>query len=87
MPGLAPDKSDTINPFIVGAILSFQFCIWEHKLKKNVPSFHTIFTELLALYAATCRHNTDIRESGSVNNYELCRTIFGGRQGPPDGEE
>jgi hypothetical protein len=80
-------KSDTLNPFIIGAILSFQFCIWEHKLRKNVPSFHTIFTEFLNMFTATCKHNSEIRESGSVINYELCRTIFGGRRGPPDGEE
>jgi hypothetical protein len=79
--------NDVLNPFGVGAILSFQFCIWENKLRKNVPSFHTLYTEFLALFISTCKHNPDIRLSGTVINYELCRTIFGARRGIPDGEE
>jgi hypothetical protein len=31
--------------FIMIAILSFQFCIWECKLRKKSPSFNTIYTE------------------------------------------
>jgi len=96
--GLLPDNelkklwflgiyNDTIIPFIVGAMLSFQFCIWEHKLRKNVPSFHTLYNEFLSSFIDTCRHNNDVRLSGTVINYELCRTIFGARRGLPDGEE
>jgi hypothetical protein len=96
--GLLPDNeqkklwflgiyNDTIVPFIVGAVLSFQFCIWENKLRKNVPSFHTLYTEFLSLFIDICKHNSDIRLSGTVINFELCRTIFGARRGLPDGEE
>jgi hypothetical protein len=80
-------KNDAIIPFITAAILTFQYCIWENKLKKTVPSFHTTYTEFLSLFTATCKHNTDIRASGSEINYELCRYIFGIHRRDPDGEE
>ncbi len=78
---------DTIFDFIVAAFLTFQFCIWEHKLRKNVPSFHTLYTEFLEVFRNTCMHNQQIRLSGTELNYELCRNIFGGRRRIPDGED
>jgi hypothetical protein len=78
---------NAIFDFIVAAFLTFQFCIWEHKLRKNVPSYHTLYTEFLEMFRNTCMHNQQIRLSGTELNYELCRNIFGGRRRIPDGEE
>ncbi len=78
---------DSLSNFFSAAFLSFQFCIWEHKLRKNVPSFHTLYTEFLDNFRNTCMHNQQIRLSGTELNYELCRNIFGRRRRDPDGEE
>ncbi len=61
---------------IFAAVISFQFCIWDHKLRKNVPFFHTLFAEFISLFWETCRLKSVILESGSVLNFELCRIIF-----------
>jgi len=76
--------NESFNDFITPAFLSFQFCVWEQKLRKNVPSFHSIYTEFLELFRNTCLHNQQIRLSGSELNYVLCRNIFGPRRGVQD---
>jgi hypothetical protein len=79
---------DSIIPFVTSAIMTFQYCIWESKLRKKSPSFYTVYTEFLDNFKKTCVHNSDIRLSGSKINYTLCRIIFGGGggQGVHDGE-
>jgi hypothetical protein len=78
--------SNSVCPFITAACLTFQYCIWECKLKKKSPSFNTLFAEFLFLFKETTAHNSSIRDSGSVLNYELCRIIFGGGRRIQDGE-
>jgi hypothetical protein len=76
--------NESITDFIVAAFMSFQYCIWEQKLRKNVPSFNTIYTEFLELFRSTCSHSQQIRLSGSELNYALCRNVFGPRRGVHD---
>jgi hypothetical protein len=79
---------DNFTSFISSAILTFQYCIWESKLRKKSPSFNTVYTEFLDNFKKICVHNSDIRLSGSKINFTLCRIIFGGGggQGVQDGE-
>jgi hypothetical protein len=76
--------NNSFQEFIVAAFMSFQYCIWEQKLRKNLPSFHTIYTEFLEIFRSTCSHNQQLRLSGSELNYELCRNVFGPRRGVHD---
>jgi hypothetical protein len=68
---------ENFSPFTNSAFLTWQFAIWENKIRKNVPSFHTLYTEFLSLFVDTCRQNTDVKRSGTEHNFELCRIIFG----------
>jgi len=61
--------------FIAAAFILFQFCIWEEKLKRKRPSFHTIFFQYLELLKLGIKHNSKLRRSGSKLNFSLCRTL------------
>jgi hypothetical protein len=71
---------DSFSHFIFAAFLTFQFFIWENKLRKNVPSFHTIYTEFISNFRDVCKHNSDVRLTGTELNFELCRITFGRRR-------
>jgi hypothetical protein len=73
--------------FVKFAIIAFQQCIWEAKLKKILPSFHSLYSNFLDGFKLTFKHNSDVRKSSSVINYTLCRTLLGNRQVRRDGDE
>jgi hypothetical protein len=75
------------NVLILSAIMTFQFCIWESKLRKVIPSFHTLYSNFIELFCQTFSQNSDIRKSGTRNNFSLCRTLLGDRQAVHDGGE
>jgi hypothetical protein len=97
--GIIPNLDD-VELFPATSLLCFQFCIWEAKLSKKIPSFHTLeisFTEQIDCFL---RLNKDARESATKINISLCRHFgFGYRpaaaaraanpadppDGPPDG--
>jgi len=93
--GILPNTAD-VELFPATSLLCFQFCIWEAKLSKKIPSFHTLeisFTEQIDCFL---RLNKDARESATKINISLCRHFgFGYRPaaaaraaqpaGPPDG--
>jgi hypothetical protein len=78
---------DDLSLFLGCAILTFQFCIWESKLKKVVPSFNSLKAEFEYLFRNTIHFNSELTKSGIKLNYELCRYFLGGRRGLRDGEE
>ncbi len=96
MPALAPQdlKSlwflgytpDLFSITVFFSIMTFQYCIWESKLKKKIPSFNSIFTQFIDLIKQTAAFNSDFRDDISKNNYTLCRILLGGRQGDQDDE-
>jgi hypothetical protein len=51
------------NAFTMTAVLSFQYHVWEAKLKKKIPSFHSLFTDFLT---ASARRINIIRISGNL---------------------
>ncbi len=96
MPALAPQdlKSlwflgytpDLFSITVSFSIMTFQYCIWESKLKKKIPSFNSILTQFIDLIKQTAAFNSDFRDDISKNNYTLCRILLGGRQGDQDDE-
>jgi hypothetical protein len=72
---------DNIEDFVISSFLTFQYVIWEAKLKKRQPSFHTLFTEFLDQFRLTVHHNSDVKTSGTHLNYSLCRRFLGPRAG------
>jgi hypothetical protein len=68
---------DNFNLFLCSAILTFQFCIWECKLKKSVPSFHGLKMDFILLFRDTVKFNSGITKSGLLLNYDLCRFFLG----------
>jgi hypothetical protein len=76
-----------INALFLSAFLTFQFCIWESKLRKVIPSFHTMYSNFIELFSQTTIYNSDLRKSVTRNNFSLCRTLLGDRQAVHDGGE
>jgi hypothetical protein len=77
--------TDIYHSFILAAFLSFQFCIWEAKLSKKIPSFHFLENTFLERFGQTLKHNSAIYKSMLKSNYALCRYFLGGGQGGPAG--
>jgi len=93
--GILPN-ADKVEFFPAISLLCFQFCIWEAKLGKKIPSFHTLEISFSEQIECLLRLNKDARESATKINISLCRHFgFGYRPvadlraaqpaGPPDG--
>jgi hypothetical protein len=65
---------------VLFSILTFQYCVWEAKLKKKTPSFNSIYIQFIEHIKQTAIFNSVFRDDISKNNYTLCRTLLGGRQ-------
>jgi hypothetical protein len=63
------------NLFIHAAIIIFQYCIWEMKLKKRLLSFESVKIELMETINALFYLNKDARTSSQKYNFPLCRTV------------
>jgi hypothetical protein len=55
------------------SILCFQFCIWEAKLGKKIPSFHALEISFSDQINCLLRLNKDARDSATKINNSLCR--------------
>jgi len=78
--------TDGENFFIHAAVLIFQYCIWESKLKKKIHSYNTLellFREIIYNFLRT---NALARKSKAKSNFKLCRSLCNGeyvRDGQP----
>jgi hypothetical protein len=70
--GILPDAEEA-EFFIAVSILCFQFCIWEAKLEKKIPSFHTLEISFSEQINSLLRLNRDARDSATKTNNSLCR--------------
>jgi hypothetical protein len=61
------------NHFLAIAVILFQFCIWEEKLRKKKPSFHTIENLYLDTLRSLVQCNKKIRDAAELLNIPLCR--------------
>jgi hypothetical protein len=75
------------TPIVIHAFLSFQYCVWEAKLKKTIPSFNTLFLSFSESFSLTFKHNAYVRKSSLKNNFSLCRVLLGDGQAAHDGGE
>jgi hypothetical protein len=67
------------NLFVQLSMLTFQFCIWEAKLKKKLPSFRTLEIAFAEIIAQVLGCKKKMRDSANKNNFLLCRLfVFGG---------
>jgi len=66
------------------AVLLFQFCIWELKLKKKVYSFNTVEISFLDILQKALNFSKAMRVDAEKLNFPLCRHFgYGVRPGPP----
>jgi hypothetical protein len=78
-------NSEQFNSFIGIVLASFQYCVWEYKLMKKVPSFNTIEIKFCELVSSCLRLNKECRESAGKINLLLPRA-FGIGYADPDPE-
>jgi hypothetical protein len=78
--------NDRFSLTVLFSILTFQYCVWEAKLKKKTPSFNSIYIQFIEHIKQTAIFNSVFRDDISKNNYTLCRTLLGGRQEDQDDE-
>jgi hypothetical protein len=70
--GTVPGSQEP-NLALLSTVLIFQYCCWEEKLKKRLPSFTTIFN-LFADHFNTClKISSELREIGSKLPFLLFR--------------
>jgi hypothetical protein len=78
--------TDTDNYFIFAAVLLFQYCIWEARLKKKIHSYNTLELLFREIIYSFLRTNSLARKSKAKSNFKLCRTLCNGeyeRDGQP----
>jgi hypothetical protein len=63
----------TVNKFLVISVLIFQWCVWEEKLRKKIPSFHTIDNIFAEHIFTLTSMNRKIYSSAEKLNLPLCR--------------
>jgi hypothetical protein len=78
--GILPNTNEA-EFFSSISIFCFQFGIWEAKLGKKIPSFHTLEISFPEQIDCLLRLNKDARESATKINISLCRQ-FGFRYQP-----
>jgi hypothetical protein len=70
--GIMPGEGN-LNKFFILAVLIFQFCIWEEKLRKKKPSFNTIDNLFGEHVCSLTTMNNKIYNSAVKLNLPLCR--------------
>jgi hypothetical protein len=76
-------EPDNDNLFICFTILLFQYLIWELRLKKRVPSYHSIKQDLLVTVKNLLRGNSLARKEILKTNFILCRKLRNGEEQRP----
>jgi hypothetical protein len=75
-------EPDSDNYFINFCILLFQYLIWEQKLKKRRPSYHSIKLDFEETVRRLLRGNSQARKESLKTNFILCRKLrYGADQG------
>jgi hypothetical protein len=63
------------NLFIHAAVMAFQYCIWEMKLKKRLLSFESSKIEFMEILLGFFYMNKDARTTSQKYNFPLCRLV------------
>jgi hypothetical protein len=72
----------TDNSFVGMAALIFQYCIWEQKLAKKLPSFSTLDIKFNDIIFSLLKCNRKVRNMAETINLPLCRN-FGATNNHP----
>jgi hypothetical protein len=70
--GTVPGSQEP-NPALLTAVLIFQYCCWEEKLRKRLPSFRTIYNLFEDLFNTCLGLSPELREIGSKLPFLLFR--------------
>ncbi len=77
--GIAANENDTVpgsqepNLALLTAVLIFQYCCWEEKLRKRLPSFRTIYNLFDYLFSKCLKLSPELRDFGSKLPFLLFR--------------
>jgi hypothetical protein len=74
--GILPNIAG-INDAILTAILLFQYCCWEEKLRKQRPSYHTLITIFKENLANIILSNPSLQELSATIPLPLFRNLRG----------
>jgi len=61
------------NHFVMYSILLFQYCIWEYKLKKKIPTSYSIRISFFHLMGQCYRVCKNMQYDRALLNFPLCR--------------
>jgi hypothetical protein len=78
LPGLNKD-----NTFVGMAALIFQYCVWEQKLTKKIPSFNSLDAKFNDIAISLLKCNRKVRNMAESINLPLCRN-FGATNNHPE---
>ena len=67
---------------VLSAVMVFQYCIWEEKLRKRKPAFRTINILFEEIFNKSFARNKIFLKSASTLHYAIFRPIRG-LYGPP----
>jgi hypothetical protein len=76
-------EPDNDNLFIGFTILLFQYHIWELRLKKRAPSYHSIKQDFEVTVRNLLRGNSLARKEILKTNFILCRKLRNGEEHRP----
>jgi hypothetical protein len=65
--------NNEFNYFEASAAITFQFSIWEEKLKKKLPSYHTIKSSFIDRFFGAVKNSSKLRKAATKSNIPLCR--------------
>jgi hypothetical protein len=72
---------NAFNYFEASAAITFQFSVWEEKLRKKIPSYHTIKNSFIDRFFGAVKKSSKLRKASIKSNIPLCRYRLAA--GPP----
>jgi hypothetical protein len=74
--GILPNQQ-SISFAVLSAVLVFQYCIWEGKLRKRKPAFRTLNLLFEELFNSSFKKNKIFLDSAAPLNYAIFRPVRG----------
>jgi hypothetical protein len=74
--GILPSQH-IVSFAVLSAVLVFQYCIWEEKLRKRKPAFRTLNLLFEELFNSSFKKNKTFLESAALLNYAIFRPVRG----------
>jgi hypothetical protein len=74
--GILPNHTSS-SFAVLSAVLLFQYCIWEEKLRKRKPACRTLNILFDDVFTASLKKNKDFFKSASGLNFAIFRPVRG----------